>query len=171
MAIVTGTFAPAQGSGWPSSTQPELLFVPSKPTITIGGTVVSTRTEPVKPGPTGEFSVNLIPTVYSSDSAFFYTVRGSYLVPNGYNDGAGFNRLDVFEQKIYVPPAGGRIGDLALIEDARGLYYEGNTPPRQSMRWLYLEPTYDPASGFPRPIFTAPDGTTVEHGELVEWSA
>lgn len=171
MAIVTGTFAPAQGSGWPTSAEPRLLFIPSKPTITLGGTVVSTRTDPVTPGAGGAFSVNLIPTVHTSDRDFFYTVRGYYLVPDGFQSGAGFNQVDVFEQKIYVPQNGGRIGDLALVQDSRGLYYEGNTPPGQSMRWLFLDPTYDPASGLPRPIFTAPDGTTVEHGELVEWSA
>lgn len=58
----------------------------------------------------------------------------------------------------------------ALVADFAP-YHRGPTPPLTDGQWLFIDPTYDPTSGAPLPVYTAPDGTTVEHGELVEWSA
>lgn len=60
---------------------------------------------------------------------------------------------------------------LGLIELDGGLVHEGPTPPEQDMLWLYVDPEYDPNSTGPLPTYTTEAGETIEHGELVEWSA
>jgi hypothetical protein len=144
--------------------------VPSKNAVTINGQVISLEPQTAAPNAsTGAFSLNLIPTSDVLDIGFHYLIKGYYLNPDGYG-GSGFTRVDHFQQKIIVPTDGGSVGQLAVVDTSFGIAWQGSTPPTSSMLWLYIDPTYDPDRGLPLPVYTAPDGTTVEHGELVEWS-
>lgn len=173
MATVTGTFVDSAGNPLPASLAPEVRVVPSKPTITVDGQTIATHEQADTPdATTGAYSFDLEPTVNALDRDFHYVLRGSYKMPDGYSGGTGYTRVDVFEQKLYVPVDGGSVADLAVAPAVqKATYWEGSTPPPYSGDWLFIDPTYDPTSGAPLPIYTAPDGTTVEHGELVEWSA
>lgn len=171
MAIVTGKYVTSAATPLPAGAVPQVQAIPSRSTVTVDGQTVSAREQTVTPNAsTGAYSFDLIPTIDSLDRRFHYTIRGSYLDPDMYGSSGGA-RVDVFEFKLYVPEEGGGVGDLVLVETPSGLAWEGATPPHVSMLWLFVDPNYDPDSGAPLPIYTAPDGTTVEHGELVEWSA
>lgn len=171
MAIVTGKYVQSDGSALPAGVVPQVEAKPSKAFITVDGRSISMREQTVTPASDGSYTLQLTPTVDAVERGVHYLVRGSYLVPEGYGPGSGFARHDVFEDRIVVPAEGGNIGDLTVVRTESGLAWRGSTPPPMSMLWLYVHPTYDPGSSAPLPVYTAPDGTTVEHGELVEWSA
>jgi len=172
MALVTGTFVDSAGQPLPAALSPEVRVVPSKPTITVAGKTIPTHEQTATPNATtGAYSFDLEPTVNALDRDFHYLLRASYKMPNGYGSGSGYTRVDVFEQKLYVPAEGGTVADLAVAPAMQQTVWQGPTPPPYSGLWLYTDPYYDPSSGASLPVYTAPDGSTVEHGELVEWSA
>lgn len=130
MPTVTGEFTTVHGGNFPAGAQPLVEFVPSKPAVTVGGHLISTSSQEVIPSPTDRtFSVNLVATVDVIDADFHYTVRGSYLEPTGYGT-SGYNKVDVFEHKIYVPTEGGNIGALA------------KQPGRPFESWVFVDPTW-----------------------------
>lgn len=171
MATVTGNYVRSSGAALPVDAIPQVEAIPSKEAVTIDGRAISLTPQVVAPNSTtGAFSFNLIPTVDVVDSGFHYLIRGSYLLPDRY-EGSGSVVYDMFEHKIFVPTEGGQIGSLTVVETDFGLAWQGSTPPPYSGLWLFLADSYDPASSGPVPVYTSPDGTTVEHGELVDWSA
>lgn len=171
MAIVTGNYVTISGAPVPAGVEPRVQIRPSGAATTLGGSAISQEPQTVTPdAATGAFQFDVIPTVDVLQRGFHYLVTGYYLDPDLYGS-SGATRHDVFNVKVFVPAGGGSIGDIAVIDTDYGLAWQGPTPPASSMLWLYTEPTYDPNSGAPLPVYTAPDGTTVEHGELVEWSA
>lgn len=167
-APVTGSYTTIAGTPLP-----EGAFVqatPSEAVFTLDGRGLSMEPEDGQLAPNGTFIFNLEPTTNVAKRGFHYIITGGYLEPHGYGR-TGHTRHDVFSEKIVVPDGGGNIGDLTVLDTDYGLAWQGPTPPATSMLWLYTEPAYDPTTGAPLPVYTAPDGTTVEHGELVEWSA
>lgn len=161
MATVTGEFTTVHGGNFPAGAQPKVEFVPSKAAITVGGHMISTSTETVTPAADRTFSVNLVPTVDVIDSDFHYTVRGYFLKPTGYG-GSGYSRVDVFEQKLYVPTEGGSIGALA---------HSGR--PFES--WVFVDPTWtdtnQPAVIIPGAYYLSADLTNPNVGTGDLWKA
>lgn len=171
VAIVTGNYVTISGAPVPAGVQPRVQIAPSMAGSTLTGDIISQEPQTVTPNATtGAFSFDVIPTVNVLQRGFHYIVTGYYLDADTYG-GTGGTRHDVFTIKVFVPTEGGQIGDIAVVDTPYGLAWQGSTPPPYSGLWLYLEPGYDTNSGDPLPVYTAPDGTTVEHGELVEWSA
>lgn len=162
MADVTGTYTDSSGAPLPAGIVREVSATPSRPFTTLDGRNVSGRPQTVVPdAATGAYVLNLVPTI----PGVFYSIVGTYLVPGSHK------QRDHFEERIVVPPEGGSIADLTVVDTMQGLVWVKDTPPPMTMQWHYIDPAYDPDSGLPLPVYTAPDGTTVEHGELVEWSA
>ncbi|MGC5078450.1 hypothetical protein [Agrococcus sp. DT81.2] len=171
MALVTGNYVTISGAPVPAGAQPRVQIHPSTSATTLTGSAISQEPQTVTPdATTGAFTFDVIPTTDVLQRGFHYIITGYYLTPTGYGS-TGHTRHDAFTVKVFVPADGGSIGDIAVVDTAWGLAWQGPTPPASTMLWLYTEPTFDPDSGAPLPVYTAPDGTTVEHGELVEWSA
>lgn len=80
-------------------------------------------------------------------------------------------RIDWLPRPVAVPEVDAALLDLVGIDPATGLLWQGSTPPPSSMLWQFLDPSYDPATATTLPVYTLPDGTTITHGEIVEWSA
>ena len=124
MATVTGTFVDSAGNPLPASLAPEVRVIPSKPTITIGGKTIPTREQVVTPNTTtGAYTFNLEPTTDAHDRDFYYLLRGSYKMPNGYDTNAGYTQVDVFEHKLHVPGGGGDVGYLISRRFGNDLVY------------------------------------------------
>lgn len=159
MALVTGSFTTAHGGSFPSGSMPGLSFTPSMPAITVGGTVVSTFAQEVTPAADRSFSVDLTPTTFVSDPDFHYIVTGYYLVPDGYG-GSGFTKVDVFEYRLYVPSAGGRIGELV----------QGGRPAEA---FVFFDPTWSsqnpPTVLTPGAIYVSADPTNPDLGTGQIW--
>lgn len=146
MALVTGNYVTASGAPLPAGAVPQVEAVPSKNAVTVNGRIISVEPQRVTPdGTTGAFSFDLIPTVDVIDRDFHYIVRGFYLKGDGYATGSGFTRVDIFDFNVYVPTAGGTIGELAsspvpfdtwVIVDP--LLSDTNPPPVQLAGALYL---------------------------------
>jgi len=131
MATVTGTFVDSAGNPLPASLAPEVRAIPSKPTITVGGKTIVTREQIVTPNATtGAYTLNLEPTANALGNDFHYLLRGSFKMPSGYSDGAGYTRVDVFEYRLEVPAAGGTVGDLVGKRVGNSLVYVGTDAPR-----------------------------------------
>lgn len=146
--------------GW----QPLVRIALDRPAVTLDGVAVTTEPVEMVDNGSGRLSAELIVSAeFSRPVRYIPTV--DWLSPSG-----GTSLRDTLPA-IVVPVGGGTLGDLGLVETGWGLAWQGGTPPSVSMLWLYIDPTYDPDSGDPLPVYTAPDGTTIEHGELVEWSA
>ena len=129
MATVTGTFVDSAGKPLPKSLLPEVRVIPSKPTITVAGKTMPTHEQAVTPNETtGAYSFDLEPTVNALDRDFHYELRGSYKMPNGYGDGVGYTRVDVFEHKIHVPTGGGHVGYLLSHRFGNDLVYAAPLP-------------------------------------------
>ena len=135
MALVTGNYVTSAGTPLPAGAIPRIEAIPSKPAVTIDGQVISTESQTDAPNAaSGAFVFNLIPTVDVLDAGFHYWIRGYYLVPNGYGEGSGYTRHDLFEQKLYVPTAGGQIGTLAAP----------NSRPFET--WVVTDPAFSDAN-------------------------
>ena len=133
MALVTGNYVDNGGEALPAGMQPRIEAVPSKPTVTLDGRAVSARPQSVSTGADGSFSLDLIPTVDAVDRDFFYTIRGFYLEPNGY-DTTGYKKRELFEYKLPVPTEGGPVGELLA---ARGLPFDV---------WVFVDPSWTDAN-------------------------
>lgn len=168
MATVNGDYVTIAGTPLPPGAF--VQATPSEPVFTLDGRALSMKPEEAQLSASGAFVLELEPTTNVAKRGFHYIITGGYRDPQAYGS-SGLTRHDVFSGKVVVPEEGGQIGSLTVADTAHGLVWEGSTPPPYSGLWLYVHATYDPASGAPLPVYTAPDGTTVEHGELVEWSA
>lgn len=149
--------------------------------LTVGRVVVA-ATESYEHG--GDFVTTVPQAGVIRDGKFFDLVGDQPFVVKPTPDGVGM-RIDLYlseqdaERGVTKISRLVRVPDVAQvawaslvdIEPAPGMAWIGSTPPPLSMPWLYVEDTFNPMSGGPLPVYTAPDGTTVEHGELVEWSA
>ncbi|WP_313816339.1 hypothetical protein [Citricoccus sp.] len=162
-ATVTGRLADLSSRARPDW-QPEAMVSLDRAAVTLDGTAVSTEPVFMDISADGTMSADLIVTAEFA-APVRYELVIEWLSPTGGT--ALRERLPAF----VVPAGGGDLGDLALVETTWGLAWQAATPPPVSMLWLYIEPTYNPDSGAPLPTYTTPDGTTIEHGELVDWSA
>lgn len=143
--------------------QPVVSISLNKPAFTFDGTAVTTEPMIMNLDGEGGLRARLIVSAEFSTNTY-YTVMVDWLSQSG--------EIALREQlpNIIVPPDGGNLGQLGLVETRYGFAWEGPTPPSQSMLWLYVEESYDPDSGDPLPTYVTDDGEIIEHGELVEWS-
>jgi len=145
MALVTGTFVDSAGQPLPAALTPEVRAIPSKPTITVAGKTITTREQTVSPSATtGAYTLDLEPTANALGGDFHYKIRGSFKMPNGYNDGSGYTRVDVFEYRLEVPTAGGTVGDLVGKQVGNSLVYVGTDAPRDDQ---FTEFQFNPVTG------------------------
>lgn len=143
--------------------QPIVLVALDKPSVTLDGTAVNTEPIIMEDDGNGNISADLIVSTE-------FATRTHYTMTIDWLSLSGETALRERLPNIIVPPEGGDIGSLGLVETGLGLAWEGSTPPHQSMLWLYMDEFYDPDSGDPLPTYKTDDGEIIEHGELVEWS-
>lgn len=130
MAIVTGNYVTSAGTALPAGVVPKVEVIPSKAAVSAQGRIISQRPQEVTPDPTtGAFTLELVPTVDVPDSDFYYTVKGFYLDPHMYEPGKGGGRVDTFQHKIYVPTAGGMLGELMRT-------------PLPILTWVLVDPAW-----------------------------
>lgn len=136
MAVVTGTLTDF-GLQSLAGLSPRIIFTASDPT-TLGGRLFSTKPIVVIPSSSGAFSVDLQPTEFIMPEVF-YRIRVEWLDSDG-----GYVGVDFFDWPLYVPEAGGAIGDLALTDANPQLAWVGvDEPPRLPVRtswWLQVNP-------------------------------
>lgn len=151
MASVTGNYVTSAGAALPANVAPRVEAIPSMAAVAVNGRTISQRPQTVTPNTTtGAYTLELIPTVDVPDAGFHYTIRGYYLDPDMYEPGKGGGRVDVFEHKIYVPTAGGSIGDLIRLPRPifAWVIVSLTTPPLiPGALWLNADPNGNPDLG------------------------
>ena len=162
-ATVTGRVSDLSTNARPDW-EPLVLVAPDRAAVTLDGTVVPTEPVVLEDDGAGNLSAYLIVS-----SEFVGPVRYTLTIDWLSIDGgtAARERLPDF----VVPDTGGDLGGLTPTPRGSGVVWEGSTPPPTSGLWLYIEPTYDPASGDPLPTYTTDNDTIITHGDLVEWEA
>ncbi|WAC65191.1 hypothetical protein OVA14_07260 [Agrococcus sp. SL85] len=167
MPTITGNIADTGTTPLGTAQDARVVFRVLTPASDFAGAVHVTQDFAVPCTATGTFSADLPEYVGGTEVWVGITWRqdSSDIAPER------ARRIDWLPRPIYPPAAGGALADLLGADASTGVYWEGPTPPPGPMLWLYIEPSFDPDSGAPLPVYTAPDGTTIEHGELVEWSA
>jgi len=104
MAIVSGTLSDF-GLTPLAGFQPTIIFTPSG--VGVSGTrLLATRPIQVTPNPDGQFQLDLMSTD-DITPATWYEVQIRWLEPSG-----GYSHIDFVDWKLFVPAAGGPLGNL-----------------------------------------------------------
>lgn len=167
MPSITGTIADTGMTPLGPTQAAKVVFRISQPAADFSGTVHVPEDSISPVGATGNFSVDM--PEYLAGVLVWVGVawRGN---PSDIAAGRP-PRIAWMPRAIRVPAAGGALADLLGASPESGLYWEGPTPPPGSMLWQFLDPSYNPVTATTLPVYTLPDGTTITHGEIVEWSA
>lgn len=127
MAIITGTLVDV-GLDPVTARYPELVWVPSAPTTTLNGQLVTAVPVETIPSSNGTWTAELISTNETSPP-ITYSLRIRLLDP-----ASGYVWMDFPDWKISVPWEGGNLSDLIGAPLATGVVWEveGDTVPESA---------------------------------------
>lgn len=142
MPLVTGTLTDI-GLEPLTGLSPRLLFTPSAPAVRVDGRVFASKPVEVVPAADGSFSVDLASTDGLQPRGVHWQVSAGFHLPTVDNRGAP--GADYFLFELFVPLAGGQIGDLIGDRVPFDVVYVDESVPNESQRSATLQ--FNPVTG------------------------
>lgn len=129
---------------------PRLVFRHSTPGVS-GASVLASRPVIVQTEGNGVFEVELVDSSRVSPAGWYQVTL------EWRDDETRQRRQDVLPFRLYVPAAGGQIGDLLRVPSNPAMVWTGPTPPPNPSPGLWW-------------LYDGPDTDTLKTGDLMEWS-
>lgn len=142
MPLVTGTLTDI-GLEPLTGLSPRLLFTPSAPAVRVDGRVFASKPVEVVPAADGSFSVDLASTDGLSPRHTHWRLQVQFRAST--SGAGGFTASDFLPFELFVPLAGGPIGDLIGDRVPFDIVYSDPSVPNESQRTATLQ--FNPVTG------------------------